>query len=69
MELKDYVRIVLAHWVGVLVLAVAGVAGAVAYNVSQPKVYEATATGLRHGRRVRQRRPTRPSPTRSPRRR
>ena len=45
MELKDYVRIVLAHWFGVLLLAVAGVAGAVAYNVTQPKVYEATATG------------------------
>lgn len=45
MELKDYVRIVLAHWFGVVLLAVAGVAGAVAYNVSQPKVYEATATG------------------------
>jgi capsular exopolysaccharide synthesis family protein len=45
MELKDYVRIVLAHWLGVLLLAVAGVAGAVAYNVTQPKVYEATATG------------------------
>jgi capsular exopolysaccharide synthesis family protein len=46
MEFKDYVRIVLAHWVGVLVLIVAGVAGAVAYNVTQPQVYQATATGL-----------------------
>jgi uncharacterized protein involved in exopolysaccharide biosynthesis len=45
MELKDYVRIVLAHWVGVLLLVVAGVAGALAYNATQPKVYEATATG------------------------
>jgi capsular exopolysaccharide synthesis family protein len=45
MEFKDYVRIVLAHWVGVLVLAVAGVVGAGLYNVTQPKVYEATATG------------------------
>jgi capsular exopolysaccharide synthesis family protein len=45
MEFKDYVRIVLAHWVGVLVLAVAGVAGAMAYNVTQSKVYQATATG------------------------
>ncbi len=45
MEFKDYVRIVLAHWVGVLVLAVAGVAAAGVYNVTQPQVYEATATG------------------------
>jgi capsular exopolysaccharide synthesis family protein len=46
MEFKDYVRIVLAHWVGVLVLAVAGVAAAGVYNLTQPKVYEATATGF-----------------------
>jgi tyrosine-protein kinase len=45
MELKDYVRIVLAHWVGVLLLVVAGVAGAFVYNATQSKVYEATATG------------------------
>ena len=45
MEFKDYVRIVRAHWVGVLVLAIAGVAGAAVYNLSQPKVYQATATG------------------------
>jgi capsular exopolysaccharide synthesis family protein len=45
-EFKDYVRIVLAHWVGVVVLAVVGVAGAVAYNVSEPEVYQASATGL-----------------------
>jgi capsular exopolysaccharide synthesis family protein len=45
MEFKDYVRIVLAHWVGVLVLAVAGVVGAGLYNVTQPNVYAATATG------------------------
>jgi capsular exopolysaccharide synthesis family protein len=46
MEFKDYVRIVLAHWVGVLVLIAVGVAGAVAYNLTQPKVYQATAQGL-----------------------
>jgi capsular exopolysaccharide synthesis family protein len=45
MEFKDYVRVVLAHWLGVLVLAAAGAAGAVAYNVTQPKVYQASATG------------------------
>src|SRR5262249_53817572 len=46
MEFKDYVRIVLAHWVGVLVLIAVGVAGAVAYNLTQPQVYQATAQGL-----------------------
>jgi capsular exopolysaccharide synthesis family protein len=46
MEFKDYVRIVLAHWVGVLVLILVGVAGAATYNVTQPKVYQAGASGL-----------------------
>ena len=45
MELKDYLRILRAHWVGVLVLALIGIGLAVAYNLSQPKVYEATSTG------------------------
>ena len=45
MELKDYLRILRAHWIGVLVLAVLGLGAATAYNVSQPKVYEATSTG------------------------
>jgi tyrosine-protein kinase len=45
MEFKDYVRIVLAHWVGVVLFIVLGVAAAAAYNTQQPKVYEATATG------------------------
>jgi capsular exopolysaccharide synthesis family protein len=45
MEFKDYVRIVLAHWVGVVLLAVVGVAGAIGYNATQSKVYQATATG------------------------
>ena len=46
MEFRDYVRIVLAHRVGVIVLALAGLAGAYAYNVTQPEVYQANATGL-----------------------
>ncbi len=45
MELKDYLRILRAHWVGVLVLAVLGVGAAAAYSASQAKVYEATSTG------------------------
>jgi capsular exopolysaccharide synthesis family protein len=46
MEFKDYVRIVLSHWVGVVLLTVLGVLGALVYNVTQPQVYEASATGL-----------------------
>jgi capsular exopolysaccharide synthesis family protein len=45
MELKDYLRILRAHWVGVFVLAVLGLGAAAAYNVSQSKVYEASSTG------------------------
>ncbi len=46
MEFNDYVRIVLSHWVGVVVLALLGIAAAFGYNASQPAVYQATATGL-----------------------
>ena len=45
----------------------AGVVGAVAYNVTQPKVYQAAATGLRHGRQDPANRPTPRSATSSPR--
>ena len=46
MEFKDYVRIVLAHWVGVLVLILVGVGGAAVYNATQPAVYQASASGI-----------------------
>jgi capsular exopolysaccharide synthesis family protein len=46
MEFKDYVKILLAHWAGVLMLALAGLGGAAVYNLTQPEVYAATATGL-----------------------
>ncbi|WP_191907844.1 polysaccharide biosynthesis tyrosine autokinase [Nocardioides cynanchi] len=46
MEFKDYVRIMRAHWVGVLVLVALGVLAATGYNLSAPKVYEASASGL-----------------------
>jgi capsular exopolysaccharide synthesis family protein len=46
MEFKDYVRIVLAHWLGVVVLAVVGVLAALGYNQTEPAVYQASATGL-----------------------
>jgi capsular exopolysaccharide synthesis family protein len=46
MEFNDYVRIVLSHWVGVVVLAFLGILAAVGYNATQSEVYQATATGL-----------------------
>jgi capsular exopolysaccharide synthesis family protein len=46
MEFKDYVRIVLSHWVGVVVLALLGVVAAFGYSAVQPAVYESKATGL-----------------------
>src|SRR3954447_422247 len=46
MEFKDYVRIVLAHWLGVVLLILVGLGGAVAYNLTQPQVYQASATGI-----------------------
>ena len=46
MELSDYLRILRAHWVGVVVLAVVGVLAAFAYNQTQTEVYQASATGL-----------------------
>jgi capsular exopolysaccharide synthesis family protein len=46
MELSDYLRILRAHWLGVLALLVCGVVAATFYNTTQPKVYEAHATGF-----------------------
>jgi capsular exopolysaccharide synthesis family protein len=46
MELKDYLRVLRAHWVGVLALALAGIAVASLYTITQPKVYAASATGF-----------------------
>jgi capsular exopolysaccharide synthesis family protein len=46
MEFNDYVRIVLSHWVGVVVIAFLGVVAALGYNTTQPEVYQASATGL-----------------------
>ncbi len=46
MEFRDYVRIVRAHWLGVALLILVGLGGAVLYNVTQPKVYQASATGI-----------------------
>lgn len=46
MELKDYLRILRAHWMGVLVLALIGGAAAGVWSLTQPKVYAANASGF-----------------------
>jgi capsular exopolysaccharide synthesis family protein len=46
MELKDYLRVLRAHWIGVLALAIIGIVAATLYTVTQPKVYAASATGF-----------------------
>ncbi len=45
MELRDYLRILRAHWLGVVLLTVAGVAIAFGWTLMQPRVYTADATG------------------------
>ena len=46
MELNDYLRILRAHWLGVLLIVVACVGAAEVYNLTQDKVYAANASGF-----------------------
>ena len=46
MEFRDYVRILLAHWMGALILVLLGALAAVGYNATQPAVYQGSATVL-----------------------
>ena len=46
MELTDYLRILRAHWLGVLLLTVATATAALAFSLTQPKVYAANANGF-----------------------
>lgn len=45
MELRDYLRVLRAHWAGVLAPFVLGVAAAGAWSLLQPRVYTADASG------------------------
>lgn len=45
MELRDYLRILRAHWVGILVLTLLGVGVAAGWSALQTRVYTATASG------------------------
>ncbi|MFT3873083.1 MAG: polysaccharide biosynthesis tyrosine autokinase [Nocardioides sp.] len=46
MELRDYLRILRAHWLGVLLILLAALAATAAYTFTQPKVYAANANGF-----------------------
>jgi len=46
MELTDYLRILRAHWLGVLLLTLATATAALAFSLTQPKVYAANANGF-----------------------
>lgn len=45
MELRDYLRILRAHWLGVVLLFVLGVAVSGVWSLAQPKVYTAETSG------------------------
>lgn len=45
MELRDYLRIFSAHWVGIVLLTILGVAVAFGYSSLQPRVYTASTSG------------------------
>jgi capsular exopolysaccharide synthesis family protein len=44
-ELRDYLRILRAHWVGIVLLTALGLAVALGWNLVQPRLYTATASG------------------------
>lgn len=46
MELRDYLRIMRAHWIVILLATVLGAGVAFGWSLLQPKVYTADATGL-----------------------
>ncbi|MCT9819062.1 polysaccharide biosynthesis tyrosine autokinase [Microbacterium sp. W1N] len=46
MELRDYLRILRAHWVGILLLTILGAAVGYGWSAVQPKVYTASASGI-----------------------
>ncbi|GAA5035520.1 polysaccharide biosynthesis tyrosine autokinase [Microbacterium fluvii] len=45
MELRDYLRILRAHWLGIVLLTVLGAAIAYGWSALQPRVYTATSSG------------------------
>ncbi|CAN5591884.1 polysaccharide biosynthesis tyrosine autokinase [soil metagenome] len=46
MELRDYLQILRAHWLGIMILTVLGVGAAWGWSALQPRVYTATTSGI-----------------------
>lgn len=46
MELSDYIRILRAHWIVILIATVVGAGAAFGWSALQPKVYSADTTGI-----------------------
>ena len=46
MELRDYLRILRAHWIGILLLTLLGVAAAWGWSAMQPRVFTATTSAI-----------------------
>jgi capsular exopolysaccharide synthesis family protein len=44
-ELRDYLRVLGAHWVAIVLLTAAGLAAALGWSLLQPRVYTASASG------------------------
>ena len=43
MELRDYIRVLLKHWISIVAVTLAGLVGAAAFTFSQPRLYTAQA--------------------------
>ena len=43
MELRDYIRVLLKHWLSIVLISVVGLAGAAAFTFTQPRLYTAQA--------------------------
>ncbi|UFS57877.1 polysaccharide biosynthesis tyrosine autokinase [Subtercola endophyticus] len=46
MELSDYLRVLRAHWVGIILITVLGAVVAFGWTFTQPKVYAANSSGI-----------------------
>ena len=46
MELRDYVRILRAHWIVIIVATIVGAGAAFGWSAMQPRVYSADTTGI-----------------------
>lgn len=43
MELRDYIRVLLKHWISIVAITLAGLVGAAAFTFTQPRLYTAQA--------------------------